>query len=662
MQNLDLGITNQDSIGKHLRQRTEIYKHDPKAVKVEQEESFLEYLNYYIENGIKARRLTFADFYLKNGLPYRGLLTSEKILPGQPILQVPRDLILTTTDAYFSELKDLFEKNIEYFLPSVSWAWEYRMLIIYMLYEHAKGKSSKWYQMIANLPHEIDYLCFWPEEEINALEDEDFIKEIQQEKNVYLREEKAIIEFANKFPETFDVSLFTSDNVRWIWTQIISRKFGWMRNTKYVTLIPFGEFLNHNCSRLQYDSMFKESELADPTKGKELTQEELDDQPTTEGSDECTGPILEEDFVSQGDAFKGDFEIVSKHEEIDKKAQLILSSLSQYIKSRNGFELFFINKISMEIQDILQECLENKISVEDARKSLELIQIAVTKYSCQVKQYNDQVLQKPNNTPDFTEADQVKFKEEAKIKTENPFKDMTPETVDDRFHTFEVKLSDNEQFESGSQILLLYGKVTNRYLLLEYGMAIENNKYDYYILKMPYLETLKQNNWIINQLQQAQKNDLMTFKLAWTHANVSLINFLKGSIFDQQKHSYDSLLKPVDINFEIQAIRLVIKVIREKLDGFSKSQEEHEAILEDKETTYHGYFVTCYKLEKQRILKFHQQNLEILIVILRRIKNGLNIQEACKIVPELETEKECRRNRYFLRKYLKYLNDSLLYS
>lgn len=193
-------------------------------------------------------------------------------------------------------------------------------------------------------------------------------------------------------------------------------------------------------------------------------------------------------------------------------------------------------------------------------------------------------------------------------------------------------------------------------------MSIENNKYEYYVLKLPILDKFEHNKWMANQLQKAHKNNFISYKLAWTYINVSLINFAKGTIFDQSKHSYDSLLKPIDLVLEIQAIRLSIEIIKEKLNDFSKSQEEHEAILEDKETTYHGYFVTCYKLERQRLLKFHEQNLEILIVILRRVKDGLNLQNACKIIPELEIVDEHKRSRYFLRKYLKYLNETLLLS
>jgi len=656
-QTLNLGFTNKDTIGKHLRAQSGIYKADPTAIKVAQDPVLEQYINFFIERGIKAKNIGFADFYLKNGLPYRGLIAAEKVLPGEPIIQVPRNLVMTTTDAYFSDLKEVFDRNPEYFIPANNWAWEYKMLIIYTLNEYTKGEKSVWHAFISNLPRDYDIVSDWTEEEMEALEDEDFIKEIKLAKEDFQVQVKSILEFVKKNSDVFNLNVFTEENISWIWIQLLSRKYGWMRNTKYVTCVPFGEFFNHNCTRLQYDSIFNEKELANADNCKELTNEQFKDLDTTEGSDGCDGPIIDdEEVVNESDIPQGESFSSTNNTEVEKKAASILNTLTTLVKSRNGFELFFLNNISKDVQEILNN---TQMTPEDSIKSLEQIQMLLAKYNADLNRYNSEVRVKKHNTPDFTEADQIKYKTGNKHQTEHPFKGMTKETVDDNFNMFEIRLSEADQFEPGSHILLLYGKLPNRYMLLEYGCAIENNKYDYYILKLPFLDELNQNKWMMQELQKANHTKEMKFKLTWTYFNTSLINFLKGSAFDAKKHSYDALIKPTDLNLELQAIREASEIIKGEQKGFKNSLEEHEAALEDKNIGYHQYFITVYKLERQRLLKLNLQSLEVLAAILERVQKGEDLNNACRRVEDLESEDEFKRNRYFLRKYLNELNQQL---
>jgi hypothetical protein len=658
MSTLNLGFSNKDTMGKHLRAQSGIYRSDPSAIRVEEEPALKTYMDFFIQNGLKADNIGFADFHLRNGLPYRGLYAAEKVLPGQPIIQVPRKLVMTTTDAYFSDLKETFDKNIEYFIPANTWAWEYRMLIVYILNEYSKGEKSFWSAMIGNMPRDYDVIADWTDEEIEALEDEDFIREVKATKEDYHIHIKDIIEFVNKHPDVFDVSVFTAENISWIWIQLISRKYGWMRNTKYVSCVPFGEFFNHNCTRLQYDSIFNEKDLANADNCKPMTEEHFKDQATTEGSDGCDGPLLEnEDFITENDVPQIDGIASASNTEVETKANSILATLSTLINSRNGFELFFLNKISTDIQDIVSNAQANKITPEEAIKSLETAQVTLAKYTADLNRYNTEVRVQKNNTPDFTEADQIKYKTGNKLIKEHPFKGMTKETIDDNFNMFEIRLSEADQFEAGSQILLLYGKLSNRYMLLEYGCAIENNKYDYYLLKLPFLEELNQNKWMMNELQKVNHLKEMKFKLGWTHLNTSLLNFLKGSAFDAKKHSYDALIKPTDLSLELDAIRQAINLIKIEQKGFSASLEEHEALLEDKSLSYHQYFIVTYKLERQRILRQNLQSLQALAVIIERIQKGENLNDACRRVEDIETQDEFKRNRYFLRKYLAQLHN-----
>lgn len=66
----------------------------------------------------------------------------------------------------------VFEENPKFYAKTFSSDWEDRILLTYLLFEYQKGKKSKWYHLIRNLPKEIDYVVFWEDEELKLIEDE----------------------------------------------------------------------------------------------------------------------------------------------------------------------------------------------------------------------------------------------------------------------------------------------------------------------------------------------------------------------------------------------------------------------------------------------------------------------------------------------------------
>ena len=48
-----------------------------------------------------------------------------------------------------------------YFAKRFTSDWEDRIILTFLLYEYQKGKNSKWYNLIRNLPKDIDYAIFW---------------------------------------------------------------------------------------------------------------------------------------------------------------------------------------------------------------------------------------------------------------------------------------------------------------------------------------------------------------------------------------------------------------------------------------------------------------------------------------------------------------------
>lgn len=88
--------------------------------------------------------------------------------------------MLTTRDAYLSEIKLIFQENPEYFSNKFVSEWEDHIFIAFLLYEHLKGPDSRFYHIILNLPKDQEYVIFWDDQNLNLLEDNDFVKQIKK--------------------------------------------------------------------------------------------------------------------------------------------------------------------------------------------------------------------------------------------------------------------------------------------------------------------------------------------------------------------------------------------------------------------------------------------------------------------------------------------------
>jgi hypothetical protein len=89
-----------------------------------------------------------------------GLMATEKILSDEELVKVPVHLLFTTRDAYFSEIRQVYTDHPLFFSHIHTSSWEDRMQLVYLLFEFQKGRESRFYHLITNLPREIDYLVF----------------------------------------------------------------------------------------------------------------------------------------------------------------------------------------------------------------------------------------------------------------------------------------------------------------------------------------------------------------------------------------------------------------------------------------------------------------------------------------------------------------------
>mmetsp|Transcript_4225 Transcript_4225/g.3548 ORF Transcript_4225/g.3548 Transcript_4225/m.3548 type:complete len:113 (+) Transcript_4225:307-645(+) len=112
------------------------------------------------------------------------------------MVKIPRDLLLTTKKAYFSEAKHIFQENPKFFSPYHTGSWEDRMLLVYLLIEHKKGEKSLYYHLLENLPRDLDYVVFWDDEKIKSLDDPVLFKLAKHHRKEYNEEEAEFLALA----------------------------------------------------------------------------------------------------------------------------------------------------------------------------------------------------------------------------------------------------------------------------------------------------------------------------------------------------------------------------------------------------------------------------------------------------------------------------------
>jgi hypothetical protein len=153
--------------------------------------------------------------------------------------------------------------------------------------------------MIENLSKDIDYLIFWNQSDLNSLEDQDLIKTAKRNKTEYDLDLIHLQKILKNYPDIFTEETFSDENCKWIYVHLVSRCFG--NYFKYVTMVPFAEFFNHECSDVYYDFKYNEGNLKKKEESEypealEKPDQEINEETTSEGSYNSDLADTDEDF------------------------------------------------------------------------------------------------------------------------------------------------------------------------------------------------------------------------------------------------------------------------------------------------------------------------------------------------------------------------------
>ena len=445
-------------------------------------------------------------------------------------------------------------------------------------------------------------------------------------------------------------------------------------------MVPFAELFNHECSDVYYDLEYfsinpdipKDYVMDDP---KEVPEEQIEEFDTSDGTYDSDDFEFDSDYEYDKDDVPN--KAISGYQELDKgqadkslfpgeissKLKEIEASLTNDFDWSDGFSIFFAKEIYKEALNTANNYKSNKITINSARNFLKTLETSILSFKKQTREFykevynideKDVIIKQKENILKMAAEDEQAKEEEVK----QPF-EPDAKWKDDKFDNFVMKASWKDQFEKGSQVFFCYGRLSNRLMLLRYGVALEYNKYDHVHFKVPFIKYTKDIPWILEQVKRFRLSRYMRFKLKRTSVNISLLNFCKGLSFSMKKHSSDALVGQGNIDFEIKGIEKACEFLENFIDSFSKTPEEYKDLLNNPATGYHKYFAVVYCLEQQRLVTFQVRGLKVLQEILLRIKAGASINEACAIVPELETEDEYNRNRIFLGQYISQLEAHL---
>ncbi|CAD8091646.1 unnamed protein product [Paramecium sonneborni] len=686
------------SIGKRFKKLKGMNKADPDAIIPETPkliEDFIESLN---QQGAVINKVKYAIFQTKNGLKYPGLIATETIVPNDNLVTLPRETLLTTRQAFESPLKPMFLEYPQIFSPQFIPSWQYNIILTFLLYEYQKGPESKWHLLINNFPKDIDYAVYWKSEDLELLKDKYMVKHAKTKNGYLIATFQSIQYIASKFPSLFKPKIVTLENIIWIHTSIVTRCFGG-QGLKYVTMVPFCELFNHESADVCYDLQQNDGS----TKyGYEFMTQKLvkgqkdDDELSIDSFDNSQHS---EDDISDSEYITGDYneyqefdfdgftnkitnhfqENLKKIPSIQEQQQLYTKMMKEFnikfniqrdvfqlaIDSKailfqnldfgDNFSILFLGYIFYALDTSIKDYFDENISSFQARQIFERIKNICTTYLDNWYTFNNVVKKNPIQKKINFFAQKIGQKPTKIIPTVELLLSKPIDRSKDYYKNVWEKenfknllMRTRDYFEKGSQVYFCYSQLSNRQMILKYGMALEYNKFNSAFLRVEYFEYLnkKQAKWLAHQFKL---DKYKRFKLKFIKPPYELIIFCKLVYWDLNVQSVDTIFQIQDLQLEKQGLSLALTILEKENSQFTEKIEDLEKQLFDKSLGYHEYFALVYRLERLRIYNYNINLIKIMIVVLDKIMKGVQFEKAIE-----KTDYDFdfyQTNRYTLKRY-----------
>lgn len=671
-------IANKHTPGKNFRKLKNLRKADPQAeINSNPSPDLLKYIDILQSKGLEIHpSLNLASFKTRNHLAYTGILTKNYINPNEILLKIPKNILLTTKLAYFSEMQHVFDENPEFYSRFIEKNWEDNILLTFLLYEFQKKELSYWHFLIKLLPRDIDYLGFWSESELDLLEDpylkEKALKLLSDFEETYAK----LTTILSKYPLKFYKDTYSYENVKWIHIHLITRSFGG-KYLNYVTMVPFAEFFNHECTNVYYDFSQNLIENSENFKENYQVSENWEDSLSTSNESNNSEESMRSDDFSEikWDNTSGEIEndpILDKklieNENIAGYFREIIEWVINSIDLGDCISCFYFHEILRKLIILKKNIFKknDKRSQNEMKDAFTKLNVLNIKYKYHLLQYMSD-----NKGLDLVAnpiISQKKIFFEAPVKNNNNIdKDLENQKLknlsdpklwkDDDFEYMILKNSEKDFFYKNSQVYFCYGRLSNRKLLMRYGLALEYNKYDHVFIKVGLLEHLKlASRDFLNYLNIFKLPKNKVFKMQAIKFNLDFLLFSKGIYWNMEQNNVEELFEPLNLELELKGLSLMKNIIEKKLRNcFKISFKDNSDQITDKKLNYHEHFAVIYRVERQKLLIFHVKIVNIAIEIIKKLQKGMHFEKAKERIEELEESEEWERNRWVLRNYLEKL-------
>lgn len=176
----------------------------------------------------------------------RGLMTKTNIKPGEIVISVPVNLLITTTSALQSEIGEI----IKCWKPKLT---PMQCLIVLLVWEKHKDKGSEWYPYIDILPSSFTTPAYFSSRELSLLpisvrtKASDKIKQLKESFEV-------VAQFSKGNWKSFN-HVLSFEDFKWAWYVVNTRSVFFLskhseyicdKETNNIALVPFLDFFNHS--------------------------------------------------------------------------------------------------------------------------------------------------------------------------------------------------------------------------------------------------------------------------------------------------------------------------------------------------------------------------------------------------------------------------------
>eukprot|EP00347_Sterkiella_histriomuscorum_P010279 403376910 len=736
--------------------------HHEKTNKLRQQEKYVNFQKWLEDNGVLHPGVDYPVAFGRQG-QLIGMAARKDIPPQKAFLFVPQRLMISEVTVRNSKIAPLLSKHPEIFKHHQD--AEYLVIIAFVWHELMKGEASFWYPyfQIINLS---DLPMLWSDQEIQEFQDQVLQKDIQDYKVEYENEWKLVYEAFSK-DETYDEyypgisNLENKEMIRAFYDRayqsVVTRCFGW--GLPKTSMIPFADCINHHNVDSTYELIHKdfhqdinnrEPQYSGPKEYYTSSKIEGDysdffnlisSQSSNPSSSQDT--TIQQQIESQseyqqllGERKEWPKRTQNQMDKVYRRRQVASLNISEFqdSKKREIWDVDYLTTSDEEDNDTEEE--DSSSSSEDEQKEQQVQDLNVPKHHDKPKQNNskkrkpqpkDVVYKLVEQDPELSKRDlqarllklknwkeqYKKFNQDNEIydvdedfsKWWSYFDDKVYYAMGAKFKTF---------YRKGDQLFNCYGLRNNRFLMINYGFCLRNNKYNSLGFKV-FVNYKKNNNIAQSQVQKSpikqsppkkppikeesknlnssdDQNDefdsessseddqVLEEQKTSQHQKIirlkreklceELLQYLRANMIFTDKFKENRRIlasSPVEIQFELHIISIAISLLRNMLTTkYSTTLGEDKELMSEIQHSdkYRLKLALIHRINQKEILADQIKLLSILLRILSRVSTGMPLKQAyCMKVEDIEggeargySEQDIVINRVRLRKYLREFN------